>query len=337
MKLRKSLMVEKKGSPLIKIFLVISLLLFMIPDITMAWPSIATEENLKDAILEKDLARFSSMDLELMDLNNDGILDVADLIYYLKTEEIEVPIITFDMRQTETYEGAGDAQVQLTFSMPYDGQIKYRENGVEKTMAVSGLQGVLIVDNPDDVVRSTRARMVELEILYDADMAYVPGIESLHSVVIHENDSLWNGTIHNDVYANVGDDLMDTSLNIHFQLEIIQSGGVVNASVFTDGNGIIPKNGSLETWPMGNVTFSPSGFTADVLNIPSANDNFNAGFSRNLQFAADFEDQTILPWERTVIAGQVIETLRSSGYPFLNRSVTGSFVLFKNDPTVSDK
>lgn len=337
MKMKYSLMLEEKGFHLFKRLALIVIMMFMVPGLAFGWPEIATEENLRDAILEKDLNRFSSMDLELMDLNHDGCLDVADLIYYLKTEQIELPIITFDSRQTETYEGAGEVLIQITFSMTYVGRIKYRENGEDHYTEVSGSQGTLIVSNYDDAVRSTQAKMVDLEILYDSDLAYVPGIESLHSVVIHENDSLWNGTIHNDVYSNVNDEMMDTSINIHFQLEIIQNGGMVNASVFTDGNGIIPKNGSSETWPMDNVSFSISGFTAGVLNIPSANDHFNAGFSRNLQFDAVFEDQTILPCERTMMTGQVTETLQSSEYPFLNRVVAGSFVLFKNDPTVSNK
>lgn len=321
---------------LVKLLSVTLLMLVLISENAVAWPAVATEENLRNAILEKNIGEFTSVELEEMDLNKDGVLDVADVIYYLKTEEIERPIITFDVRQTEAYEGAGDIEVQMSLSMAYSGQVKYRENGVEKTIVVPETQGALIIiANPDDGIRSNTAKMVDLELLYDADLNYVPGVESLHSVVIHENDSLWNGTIHNDVYTNLGDDLMDTSIDIHFQLEIIQNGGLTTASVYTDGNGIIPRNGDSETWPMANVSFSETNFVADVLNMNSGHNNFNVDFLRHLHFESAFEDQSIEPFKRSMISGQVTESLQSSQHPFFERSVTGSFILIKIDSTVS--
>ena len=309
-------------------------IVIILPSGVYAWPSIVTENNLREAVLEKSTAGFSSEELALMDVNKDGILDVSDLVYYLKTQEVILSIAEFDQRMTTVSEGSGVVTVSINFSEEYVGLLKYSENGVSKEITVNGTNAVISVTNTDDSTRSTTANIINLEIVYDSTpgILYAPGAASIHTVVINENDTLWNGTISNDIYPSSGDVFMNTSINIHFQIEIIIEGSTTTASIITDGNGIIPMNGASNQWAMTGLSFTTTEFSGSVSGIAAIGNSAGVDFTRSFQFSAVFnEPEAIESWARDIIEGNVTEHLESSTHSFLNRESTGVFVLFKDN------
>ena len=70
-----------------------------------AAPPIATEQNLRQAILGQ--GEFSQEQLGDMDLNSDGGVDAADLVSLLQQTPPGVPVATFDAAQSQVEEDVG--------------------------------------------------------------------------------------------------------------------------------------------------------------------------------------------------------------------------------------
>jgi hypothetical protein len=112
-------------SPKLKaVLLCLLICLFQVVHI-MAQEDSAIEEDIQNALLGD--STFTSEKLEEMDINNDGQLDVADLVYFKNLPEINE--VSFSIAESYTDESAGSHELLLTLSQPFTGTINYTVSG----------------------------------------------------------------------------------------------------------------------------------------------------------------------------------------------------------------
>ena len=100
------------------------------------------EENIRIAIL-KNGEGFSHDELQEFDLNNDGYVDVADLVYLFLQQEGK-NVVNFSGEQLQTDESAGSLSVPINFSKSFSGTIRYTVGGTALAgtdYQITGLDG----------------------------------------------------------------------------------------------------------------------------------------------------------------------------------------------------
>lgn len=145
-----------------------------------------TEEALRDALLGK-----TSVDLATMDLNGDGVVDVADLVAVLKQNRIEV---SFSTATSEIDETTGTHKVVLTSSRSLTGVIRYSVGGTATsgtdyqalpgTVAINGTTATITLTILSDKVYEG-TETLELRLL--PDTTYALGTTRTHTVSLKDN------------------------------------------------------------------------------------------------------------------------------------------------------
>ncbi|MCP4110441.1 MAG: hypothetical protein GY749_33795 [Desulfobacteraceae bacterium] len=111
-------------------------LVIVLPANVLAQSGIVTEQDIKDAILERRL--FTDAELQAMDMNSDGKVDVADLVWFLDDYEV-IPSLTgehigiFYRDNANMIEGQSEVFGQIPFALritsedPLEGEIDNRD------------------------------------------------------------------------------------------------------------------------------------------------------------------------------------------------------------------
>ncbi len=280
-----------------------------------------TEEQIRDAVLGK-----TPVDLGTMDLNKDGKVDVADVVVIHRgSGMIETPI-------SNMTEGIGSVIVRVNFTFPISGTLSFNVSGTategvdyqlpNKSVTVNGSSVDIPLTIIDDAIVEEKVETIVFSFYGDA-LGYIPAGYIDRTIYIYDNDSVWDGTIEIGVTA------------LHFQMKIIQSATGTAASLMTDGNGIIPMNGTSNEWPATGVSLSGTSFGATVasISIPSSLTNTGVTMERKFVFQADTQQAGHVVEPESEIRGVVTEYLTSSA-TYLNRQTVGTFVLLRQVPEI---
>ncbi len=153
------------------------------------------EQDILDAILGG--RTFSNSELHEMDLNSDGAVDVADMVYFHQ------PIASFAGVESEIDETVGTHNVMIIFDKPVDCTLNYTVGGTASTTEppdppgegddYSALSGSVAVNGTNAVIQVS----VNLDTIYEGDETielnllpsedYLLGAERAHTITLKDN------------------------------------------------------------------------------------------------------------------------------------------------------
>jgi hypothetical protein len=179
----------------------------------------------------------------LFDSDDDGYSDGVE--YNFGTDprsQASVPDLTvpprasFALAQSSATEGAGPANVIVRFDRPYFGELKFRVlpestavAGVDYTtlptmISVAGTTATIPLSWVDDDEISP-LRVLFLELVSDPALPYARGGQTIHTVMLGENDAWWTGVLVSELGQR------------NFRLKRTSSNGVASAA-FAAGAGL---------------------------------------------------------------------------------------------------
>ncbi len=291
--------------------------------------NLLSETTIRDAIIGRvDLSEFER---EQLDFNQDGQLDVADLVMFLKQIE-PIPKAAFESYTSRTTEGSETAAVTAFFSRAFTGTLNYSLGTVTTategtdfaslggTVSVNGTSVDISITLVDDLDLEA---METVELVLEEGTGYEIGTRSNHTLYIDENDSTWHGTMALQQRA------------MGFALTIRRDGSTAEADLRGYDTGIIPESDTPDAgWPMQNLEISENSFLAHIENIPVPQEQtsrLGTTFTRSLTFATvQGKDDTILDTQ-SEIEGDITMTLvpDSAAFAHLQRTVSGTFHMVK--------
>jgi len=144
-----------------------------------------TEKEIRDAILGR-----IELDLDRMDLNDDGKVDVSDVVYFLRTNDVA----NFLEARSEIDETCGICNVVVNFSRPFTGILRYTIGGTatenEDYSALTGLveingrsATIQVAIISDTVFEGNET--IELSLLTSMD--YLLGMDRTHTITLRDN------------------------------------------------------------------------------------------------------------------------------------------------------
>ena len=274
-------------------------------------------------------APLTSQEREVLDLNADGRMDVADLIYFLRTQE-GLPRVRFTAGQSRHREDAGQALVELQWDRAFDGTLFF-EVAEDTTalpgeefeppadaLAISGTEAELPVSLVDTLGRQG-LRSVVLE-LVPGD-GYEVGSPSVHHLYIEDTDSLWSGV------------LTQGESSVPFELEIQRSEGEAEAVFFHVPGGFVPESDPPEAgWPATDVSMSETELTVTVedLPVPSQHSSrFPMAFTRTLTLTGSAAKDGFAFNTDVMIEGEYEEIVapEDPAFEYLTTTRNGVFLL----------
>ena len=288
-----------------------------------------SETTIRDAIIGRvDLSEFER---EQLDFNEDGQLDVADLVVFLRDIEL-IPKAAFESYTSRTTEGSETASVTVSFSRAFTGTLHYSlgtvttaTEGVDfvslsGAVSVNGTSADISVPLVDDLDLEA---METVELVLEEGTGYEIGTRSNHTLYIDENDSTWHGTMALQQRA------------MGFAITIRRDGSTSEADLRGDDTGMIPEpDAPAAGWPVRNLVISANSFMARIENISVPQEQtsrLGTTFTRSLTFAtAQGKDDTILDTQ-SEIEGNITMTLvpDSAAFAHLERTVSGTFHMVK--------
>ena len=291
--------------------------------------TIVSEQSLRDAVLNR-----ISTDATTWDLNQDGKVNVADLVLASRyaTE------VSFAYPSTTAVESLTTVNVPLTFTRPLSGVIQYDVSGtavsgtdfipLTGSLSVNGTNATCSIQLKDDLaINDPRTIILKLRSPPTNSATFALGAQCIHTVFINDNDATWQGQMTTD------------GLQLPFTLAILQSNTVYQASVTSDGSGALPAG----LWPT-VLTVNSNAFFATIGPIAVQNTNtlLNVAFSEwlylssvpatNAQHALDMTSS---------IVGSIREEFifQDASQQHLNRvgtnAVVGTFTLQKTTPKLT--
>jgi len=208
-----------------------------------------TERRLRDAILEGE--GFT----EELDVNNDGKLDVADLVAFLSQESAQV---SFESSFSQATEDAGVFTVAvLVTSKGYSGPVDYTLEGTATNeVDFSGLTGTINVKGTASQIPFAIADDLEVEdvetitLTLQSGSGYNLGARPSHTVYVGDNDAVWEGGLTID------------DLYLDFELSLARDSSSYQATFSSDGYRFFPQS-SIEVGE-GDLTVTEDMFTATI-------------------------------------------------------------------------
>ncbi len=314
-----------------------------------------SEANLLDAVLER--RDFTDLEKLALDLNGDGVVDVADLIYHLIFNAHLAPSVAFESFTSKAFEGDATLTIPLVFSkalespvtLTYaiDGSVSvgadgdctiagYDTGAGEGVIAVAaGATGAAIqIQMRDDAIFGEGIETLQLSLRGGDPSTYYLGALQTHLVYLDDNDSVWKA----------GLDLPESGY-IEFTLEMTQNAGAFSGRVVSDG-GLIPApeegddhSSGSDGW-MAAMAASENGIRIEVgpLPVDPSQSFFEIPYSR--YFVLDvtpgvtnyaFDPNRVFAGE----ASQVLLPVRSRLGPawaaraFLRRESAGTFAMMR--------
>lgn len=261
-------------------------------------------------------------ELESFDLNGDGQVDVADLVFFLKASGSLTPIASFAALSSIFTEHSGTVAVGVVFTQPFNGTLHYTVSGDTAsegsdyaasvgTVSVSGEAVEIPVTFLDDSeIEETETLTVRLEL----DVGYAVQEPVEHTIYINDNDGVWAG-----VYDAGGG-------RMGFELILIRSGETFGGTLVGGQSSFLPEG----EWAA-DVTITPDSFRAEINGIPIPAESTALGVSLTRSFvfeAAAGGANVILEWN-SVIMGTATESIVPDDpeMQYMARSTEGIFVL----------
>lgn len=237
-----------------------------------------------------------------------------------------VPITaSFDSSFGNLDEGSSNPGLTVLFDGPFSGQfqyaVDYHDGTAPSTNTVSGTGSFslfLPVDLPpdDSLVLPDRAITVILNPLTGQN--YLPGGNQSITVIIRDNDSLWDGI------------LEDGASGIAFSMRMLSANGIRTASLLSNGDNVIPAGTNALT----GFTFAVSNqFHADYGPVTISADRTPLGEPMDLAISFQANNSPDTNVEDTVesdrVVGSYIMTTSVAGKPFLTQTNGGVFRMIK--------
>ena len=233
-----------------------------------AQSQLVTEQNLGDAILERQ--DFVPIELDSLDINRDGTVNIADLTYFVFLNAGLVPSVSFDGYTSKAYEGDGIVGLRLVFTKPLEsaqtlvysvgGTATYGPKAEGGDYTVAGYdpaanEGTIDVNAGDteanlemtihdDALFGEGVETVTFQLTGGSTQTYFLGINQSHIFYVEDNDAAWTAGL---VFPQ-------GSGYESFDLEITQEEGVFSARVRSDGALIAtpepgdPKSSGVDGW-----------------------------------------------------------------------------------------
>ncbi|MCP4697973.1 MAG: hypothetical protein GY862_14140 [Gammaproteobacteria bacterium] len=281
-----------------------------------------SEQDIHDAILGKKA--FSDTELQAMDRNKDGSVDVADLAYR--------PLVEFAASSSQGREGEDTLSIQINANIPLQSTVHYSLRrlsptlGEEKSGQISfdGNTAEIDISLSDtgisDDQNISESAVWQVTLNDPADKSYAPGSAQIHTLFIHDNDTLWHGSL-----------TTADNVNIPLVLQLDQANGAVTGKLIAD-----PNNGMISSEQADQAQVSiqanSQSFRADItsIQIPSTTSWTGVSFQRQITLnAAADSGQSIDLNILDMLTGSFSEQITAAGAPFLNRTQQGNFVLIK--------
>lgn len=302
-----------------------SLFLLLVSQVAPGAPS---QDEIRDAILER--VSLTDAELQSMDLNKDGIVDVADLI----KAAYPLPLVSFAEASSEGKEGEGAINIALQASAPLHAPVSYSLRrltpapGTEtvKTIEFSGTEANISFPLPDDADETALGQTVIWQLgIKGSSENYVPGVTQSHTLLVHDNDGLWYGSL-----------TTADNINIPLLLQIVQFNGTITGKLLSDkNNGMISEEQAAQAQV--TIALQPQEFQAEIkgIEIPTTTSWANIPYQRRVTLTSTEESgQSFDLNEARMLLGNFTEFLSVDEFPFLNRTQEGVFVLLKQAPVI---
>ncbi len=328
MKGQKKITKHKKVAAILPAILLLFTFLLFPAGHALGQSGIVTEQNLRDAILERK--DFAQDQLNEMDLNRNDSADVADLVNLMKTTDPGTPVANFDQLASEAKEGAATG-VRVNFSTFFSGVLRYSVSGTaDSGIDYQALGGSVSVNGAIAEIPITVVDDLDLEegetitITLESDQAnpppYIIGMHQKHTVRISENDSVWRGGLQFD------------NLSMGFKMEIAQGPSSYQAVLESDGSNGLPEG----NWPV-ELAITRDTFSATIgpIQISEQDTLLGTAFERTIVLkSVPHTDSGHVSDLDSAIIGKMTDTLEplSDSKKHLKRTVEGTFALVK-EPT----
>lgn len=218
--------------------------------VAQAQSQFVSEANLLDAVLER--REFNVQERLALDLNQDGAVNVADLVFHLVFNSHLAPSVAFESFTSRAYESDSFLTVPIIFSKALTAPtvIAYEVSGTatlgsvgdcvipgydsvaaEGTIAAeAGAIGASIqIQVQDDAVFGEGVETLQLTLHGGSPDTYYLGALQTHLVYLDDTDGVWTA----------GLDLPEAGY-IEFALEMTQDHGSFSGRVLSD-SGVIPR------------------------------------------------------------------------------------------------
>jgi len=168
-----------------KLVFSLCVLLFQIVFYIPAFAESYTKQDIKDAILEKNLV--SPDQLNNMDTNKDGKLNVADIVSLIN-------VVNFAVKDSEAYENQGNHSIQVNFNTHYSGTLNFSFSGTAErytdfslsndSINVDGNSATIDLSiEPDTIFEGQETIVINLLPNTDLDLGPVYS----HTIIINDN------------------------------------------------------------------------------------------------------------------------------------------------------
>jgi len=348
------------------VLVTLTALLVCIPnsDVARAQGQLVREENILDGILER--RDFEPIELNALDVNRDGVLDVADLTFHLLRNAHLVPSVAFEKYTSRVCEGDAALTIPLVFSKDFEapvtitytltGTAAHGPSSAGGDFTITGYDGAtgegaiaveagestafLELTIHDDGLLDENMETVTLTLSGgDAQTYYLGGLQT-HVIYLDDNDGVWRA----------GLELPDGPGYVAFDIEMAQENGVFTGRVLAD-NGVIPTpeeddpNRDGDDGWQADVVGSSDAIRIEIGPIPVASSLsvFDMHYSRYFVLEAKpgqinyvFDAQQMFSGQAT----QVLEPVRGRLGPvweersYLRREATGTFAMARHPSDV---
>jgi len=263
-----------------------------------------------------------------MDLNDDGKVDVADLVFLMKTIAPETPIAFFALTSLEINEGDNRVTVRVNFTTHYSGILRFAISGTAsegtdyqslgRNIQVEGVRADIPITIFDDFdMEGEETIVISLDPNQSDPNSVFIGVPQEYTLRIKDNDALWKGG------------LQVENLSIGFDMLIKQKNTLFLATVTSDGYGGIPSG----EWPV-KITITHNAFSALIGPIAISEQDTLLGSALNrtilLEAFPDTEEDHVFDLV-SVIVGRMTDRIESQSEDkrHLDTFIQGSFSLIR--------
>lgn len=278
-----------------------------------AQSDLQTEQLAQDVLLEKQVP--TDMELQQLDLNQDGVVDVADLV---QVDSMLPPIAGFVLPLSTIDESMGTARINVNFDRSFTGSLAYSVDGTPQNVSASGLTAEIAIPVADDWnIEDGKIMNITLAPSTDSPPHYYIGVPHEHTLYVSDNDVVWSGRL----YVR--------GLSSGVDIEITENLNTYQATLKSDGYEGIPSG----IWPA-TVQVGDSSFECEIGPIPidPSDSLLNTDFNRTIVLRsnpATDPDHTFNP--DVSISGSMSDTFvtLTPNQAHLNRTILGTFALIR--------
>ena len=284
-----------------------------------------SEQDIRDAIL--GTKTFTQDQLRAMDLNTDGKVDVADLVY--KVSDGEPMLVSFKESMSTAYESEGVVSIPLVYTAGFTGSVSYVVSGSAVAgMDFGALPGTIMLDGTGNTAitvsliddlhitvddeKGPVSRYIVFDLKANNDKLYEPSFITSHTLIIQDNDAYWNGIIE-DLYAAR-----------QFRLAVCRNNSQVEVMLHSNGSGPFLEG----EWP---ASVSESGgllvLRFGPIDVPANQTTADVAFKRELELQLP---DNIGSAEIQLVTGVAFDKILSPAHAHLKRETGAKVTLVRS-------